>query len=415
MIFWVLISLLTALSLLVLLKPLLNTPKSAPANTAESDLAVYKDQLSEIERDLNEGNLGESQAETARIEIQRRILNTSQEQSSSTKGMPLSSAGIKAVVGLLTLAFPLGGLVLYLELGQPGMPSMPLAARDIAAERSALAEQQNTSRNEEMMGLAQKLEARLHNDPTNLEGWMLLGSTYAEIGAYSKAENSFRQAMENTPPSAIVYGAVAEMMVARADGQVAPEARALFQKTLDLNPEDPRGLFYSGLALSQVGENDGALKLWLKLRQLTFANDPWLQVLDTQISDLASRVNKSPSEIIASNPAKAPPIVPTQEQSNQEIQPQPGPTAEEMASAAELSAEDRNEMINGMVNRLADKLNKNPDDFNGWLQLIRSYHTLGRVQEIAPAFANAENAALQQPDVQQAQEQIIALKQELGF
>ena len=177
MIFWILISLLTALSLLVLLKPLLGAPRSAPANTAESDLAVYKDQLAEIERDLNSGNLGEAQAETARIEIQRRILNTSQEQSSSTKGTPLSSSGIKMIVGLLTLAFPLGALVLYLELGQPGMPSMPLGERDIAAERSAIAEQQNASRNEEMMGLAQKLEARLNNDPTNLEGWMLLGST----------------------------------------------------------------------------------------------------------------------------------------------------------------------------------------------------------------------------------------------
>ncbi len=410
MIFWMLIGLLTALSLLVLLRPLMTTPRKAPANTAESDLAVYKDQLKEIERDLNAGNLRESQADTARIEIQRRILNTSQEQSSSTKGTPLSSSAIKMVIGLLTVTFPLAGIILYLELGQPGVPSMPLAERNIAAERSSIAQQQNASRNEEMMGLAQKLEERLNNDPTNLEGWMLLGSTYVEIGAYSKAESAFRQAMENTPPSAMVYGAVAEMIVAKAEGQVTSEALSLFQKSLALDPNDPRGLFYSGLALSQAGENDNALKLWLKLRQVTFANDPWLQVLDAQIADLAIGLAMNPSEIIASAPAKAPLENPTQETSEQA-----GPTSEEMASAAELGVEERNEMINGMVNRLAERLKESPNDLNGWLQLIRSYHTLGRVQEIEFALASAENAALQQPNVGLAQDQIMKLKQELGF
>ncbi|MEH6629194.1 MAG: c-type cytochrome biogenesis protein CcmI [Halopseudomonas aestusnigri] len=410
MIFWMLTGLLTALSLLVLLRPLMTTAKNAPANTAESDLAVYKDQLKEIERDLNAGNLGESQADTARIEIQRRILNTSQEQSASTKGTPLSASTIKFIVGFLTISFPLAGIILYLELGQPGVPSMPLAERNIAAERSAIAQQQNSSRNEEMMGLAQKLEERLKSDPTNLEGWMLLGSTYVEIGAYSKAEGAFRQAMENTPPSAMVYGAVAEMIVAQTEGQVSSEALSLFQKSLELDPTDPRGLFYSGLALSQAGENDNALKFWLKLRQLTFANDPWLQVLDAQIADLAIGLAMDPSEIIASAPAKAPLENPTQAASEQA-----GPTSEEMASAAELSTEERNEMINGMVDRLAERLKESPNDLNGWLQLIRSYHTLGRGQEIEFALASAENAALQQPNIGLAQDKIMKLKQELGF
>ncbi|WP_419902681.1 c-type cytochrome biogenesis protein CcmI [Kiloniella sp.] len=410
MIFWVIIGLLTALSLLVLLRPLMASAQKAPANTAESDLAVYKDQLKEIDRDLKAGNLGESQAETARIEIQRRILNTSQEQSSSTKGTPLTAPAMKMVVGLLTIIFPLAGIILYLELGQPGVPSMPLAERNIAAERTALAQEQNASRNEEMLGLAQKLETRLNNDPTNLEGWMLLGSTYAEIGAYAKAEGAFRQAMKNTPASAIVYGAVAEMIVAQAEGLVSSEALSLFQKTLELDPNDPRGLFYSGLALSQAGENENALKLWLKLRQLTFANDPWLQVLDAQIADLAIALEMNPSEMLASYPAKAPLENPTQATPDQT-----GPTSEEMASVAELSVEERNEMINGMVDRLAERLKETPNDLNGWIQLIRSYHTLGRVEEIELALANAENAALKQPDVSFAQEQISKLKQELGF
>ncbi len=408
MIFWVLIGILTALSLLVLLRPLMASAKNAPANTAESDIAVYKDQLKEIDRDLKAGNLAEAQAETARTEIQRRILNTSQEQSSSTKGMPLSASAIQIVIGVLILTFPLAGIILYLELGQPGVPSLPLAERNIAAERLAIAEQQNTSRNQEMLGLAQKLEARLTNEPNNLEGWMLLGSTYAEIGAFEQAERAFRQAMDNTPPSAMVFGAVAEMMVAQAKGQISSDALALFRKSLELNASDPRGLFYSGLALSQSGDNENALKLWLRLRQLTFANDPWLQVLDAQITDLAVDLKMNPAEVLKSYPAKEPLTPPTAANSS-------GPTSEEMASAAELSPEERNEMINGMVDRLAGRLKENPDDLNGWLQLIRSYHTLGRNQEVEQALTNAKAAALKQQDVSFAQAQIKNLEQELGF
>lgn len=407
MIFWAIIGILTALSLLVLIKPLAKKAETAPADTAESDLAVYKDQLKEIDKDLKAGNIAEAQAEIARIEIQRRILNAGQEQSGSTKGHPLSPKAMKGLLGSLIITFPIAALALYMYLGQPGIPGMPLAERDIAAERMAIAQQQNNERNTEMMGLAEKLQARLENEPKNLEGWMLLGSTYAEIGNFPLAERAFRHAMENTPPNPMIYSAVGEMLVAQAEGQVSSDALELFRKTLELNPRDPRGLFYSGLALTQADANEDALKIWLTLRTYTSAADPWLPILDAQIVELANLEKMNPEKLLASYPAEEP--------AEQQGDDQSGPSAEDMAAAAELSAEERTEMINGMVERLADRLTETPDDLQGWVQLARSYHTLGRSSDVLEAIKGAEMAAENQPDAEEAQEQIQKLKQELGL
>ncbi|WP_417455071.1 c-type cytochrome biogenesis protein CcmI [Kiloniella sp.] len=410
MIFWAIIGALTALSLVVLIKPLARKADSAPADTAESDLAVYKDQLNEIDKDLKAGNIVEAQAEIARIEIQRRILNTGQEQSGSTKGHPLSPKAMKGLLGSLIITFPIAALALYMYLGQPGVSGMPLAERDIAAERMAIAQQQNNERNTEMMGLAEKLQARLENEPKNLEGWMLLGSTYAEIGDFPLAERAFRHAMENNPPNPMIYGAVGEMLVAQAEGQVSSDALELFRKTLELNPRDPRGLFYSGLALTQADANEDALKIWLTLRTYTSAADPWLPILDAQIVELANLEKMNPEKLLASYPAEEP-----EETAEQQGDDQSGPSAEDMAAAAELSAEERTEMINGMVERLADRLIETPDDLQGWVQLARSYHTLGRSSDVLEAIKGAEMAAENQPDAEEAQEQIQKLKQELGL
>ncbi|WP_020594564.1 c-type cytochrome biogenesis protein CcmI [Kiloniella laminariae] len=407
MIFWITIATLSALSLLILLRPLLKNAESAPANTAESDLAVYKDQLREIERDLASGNLASTQAETAKLEIQRRILNASDGQSSTTRGNPLSGSAIWALVWSLVVSFPLIGLLLYFQLGSPDLGGQPFAQRDIAAEQMAIVNQQENARNNEMLMLAEKLEARLQQDPEKPDGWMLLGSTYAELQEFARAEEAFRNAEKYSPASPVIYGAIGEMLVVQNNGQVTNEAIKFFRQSLELDPRDARGLYYSGLALAQSGDNDSALQVWLTLRQTTREDDPWLPVLDSRIGELADNLQLSSEELIATAPALAP--------ESPETQLPTGPDAEDMAAAAELSSEDRQAMIDGMVDQLAERLKTTPDDFEGWLRLIRSYHTLGRNDDLATALEQAEAAAARQTDVPLAMTQLRDLEKELDL
>ncbi len=56
-------------------------------------------------------------------------------------------------------------------------------------------------------------------------------------------------------------------------------------------------------------------------------------------------------------------------------------------------------MIESMVQRLADRLAENPDNLQGWLQLARSYETLGRSQKAVEAYAKAAELAPRDPGV----------------
>jgi len=68
----------------------------------------------------------------------------------------------------------------------------------------------------------------------------------------------------------------------------------------------------------------------------------------------------------------------------------PGPTREQMKAAGEMSPEDRMALIQSMVDRLAEKLEENPNDRMGWERLIRAYEVLGDTEKAEAAKARLE-------------------------
>ena len=77
-------------------------------------------------------------------------------------------------------------------------------------------------------------------------------------------------------------------------------------------------------------------------------------------------------------------------QPKEQLSPPPaGPTAEDMAAAAQMSPEDRAAMIEAMVDSLSEKMMESPDDESGWIRLLRSRKVLGQTVQ-----ADAEIAAM---------------------
>ena len=60
-----------------------------------------------------------------------------------------------------------------------------------------------------------------------------------------------------------------------------------------------------------------------------------------------------------------------------------------------MSPAERQAMIRGMVDRLAVRLDANPDDAEGWQRLARAYAVLGETAKAEAAAARA--AALTKP------------------
>ncbi|NQW11991.1 MAG: c-type cytochrome biogenesis protein CcmI [Alphaproteobacteria bacterium] len=384
MIFWGVASVLVLAVALVLLIPVLRRRVATPASRSAHGLAVLKDQLAEIERDKAAGRLAESEVAAARIEIERRLLAEAS-QSDQRVDEPTSDIGKTrrrrlAAAALILFAVPAGTAGLYLARGNPGAPDFPLASR--SAERTAMA--QEAERRRGLVEMTRRLEVRLATESDDVEGWMLLGRTLLTLGDTERSANAFRSAVVASNGDGRTYAELGEALVRSNQGVVVPEAIDAFERALAAMPGEPRSRYYLGLAAFQRGQLEAALRRWIALEFDTPPSAPWHGLLVTRIEAAAEQAGLDAgalrAEIGATHRARPAP---------------PGPTAEDMAAARDMTAEQRVEMIRGMVDSLAARLEENPDDVDGWRRLARSWLVL---DERKAALAAYEKALERAPD-----------------
>lgn len=243
-------------------------------NQGDEALAVYRQQLVELERDLSLGLLNEEEVEAARLEIHRRMLAAADEGAGSS-GTGLSPK-VAAAVALLVLA---AATVLYAERGEPGLVSLPL-------DRSAQADPQvdlGPAMGQIETRLAQ-LEAKLATDPDNLEGWSMLARSYRVLGRTYAAADAYGRAVALAPGNVELRLVQAELLVELLDGLIGPAARLVFTQIQEIDPGHPAPRFYLGLAAYQDNNIRGAIEIWRGLEQDSPADAPWLPALRGRIA-----------------------------------------------------------------------------------------------------------------------------------
>jgi cytochrome c-type biogenesis protein CcmH len=291
----------------------------------------------------------------------------------------------------LLLILPLPALITLLAF-QDKTPDIKAAE---TASRNAQLDRAGKEAPHDLVAATAQLAARLEKEPNDQEGWLLLSRSYALLGQNDKAAEAARRAgaVAGDTSSAASQSATAEGLVTAADGTVTPEARQLFEATLQADPKDPRARFFLGLADAQAANYDAALTRWLALEADSPADAPWLDGLRANIDRLAGQMSLGSDDLARRRAtlAKASPPAAT-----------PGPTQSDMAAAAQMSPEDRNTMIKSMVQRLADRLQKEPGDVDGWMRLGRAYAVLGEQQKSVDALRHAAEADPKREDARQA-------------
>jgi cytochrome c-type biogenesis protein CcmH len=381
MMLWLVLGAMTLAVMALLLVPLLRAPRPLASRQAH-DLEVYRDQLRELEADRVRGVVGDAEAAEAEREIKRRILRAADEpqRDAGDSGWRIAAAGVLAVL------VPVLAALIYAGLGQPWQPDRPLAARQPAQPAAPDAAQQP-----DIASMAEKLRTRLEQSPQDRQGWSLLGRTYWEIGRFADAAEAYRRALELGEPEPGLQMAYAEALVFAADGLVTPVARQVLADLSKAAPEHPGARYYLGLAELQADNPQGAYRAWLALARDTPAGAPWIEPLKRRLVEvgraLGIEVEKDLPAAFTAAPAPQPP--------GEAVAGIPGPTAEDMKAAQEMSPEDRMAFVRSMVQRLADRLADSPEDVQGWMRLGRAYAVLGEHARSAEAYARA--AALQ-PD-----------------
>lgn len=368
MIFWVTAAALCALCVALLLRPLARG-ETKPDSPAEHDLAVYRDQLAEVERDRAQGLLSAAEAREARREIERRLL-----AADAVREEPSTPGGTRSRAIWLVLAFavPLAAMGLYLQLGSPETPSRPFAER-----------QEERRGAEQLAGLEAQLTERLMHDPEQPQAWATLGELRLRLGNYPAAAKAYGEAIDRGTPTAALYAARGEALTAAAGGQVTSEAKAAFDSALALDPDDPRARYYSGLAEEQAGRPRAALETWRALAEDTPADAPWRPTLESDFARVSGDLGLTGEDARLPQGAAA-----------------SGPTREDVEAAQDMSPEERAAFIRSMVEGLETRLNEdpeNPENFDGWLRLARAYAVLGEIEKARDALARAEAIAAELP------------------
>jgi len=344
MIFWLLVAAAALAAALAMALPLLRRPVSASSESVRG-LAVYKDQLAEIARDRASGLMSDAEAAAARTEIERRILKSAEAPSAS----PTADAGARMLLaGLVIGAIPAGALALYLALGSPNAPAtLPAVAIDDSLSPDALAE------------FAQTLLAQ---------------------NRAADAARALTRAAAKAPQRADLRSQLGEALVAADNGQVGEAARAAFRETLAFDARDPRARFYLGLARAQDGDAAGAVDDWLALEAEAAPDAPWLALLAERLQAAAAEAGIDLTARRGARPAR-------------------GPSAADMAAAEKMSPAERQQMVRGMVDGLAQRLEENPGDIEGWRRLARAREVLGDQPGVIEALRRATLAAPERVDL----------------
>lgn len=367
MFFWILVAVLTAVVAVFLLLPLMRAGRSADVAEAH-DAEVYRDQLDELARDQASGLIGANEAELARAEVARRLIAAKAQEARTT---PIASERRNRLAQVaIVVLLPAIGLGLYISTGNPDLPARPLAAR--------LAEPGN-----DLNILIAKAERHLAENPDDGAGWELLAPIYFRNGRIEDSANAYREAIRSLGASPERLDGYAEVLIALANGIVTKDAREVLQQSQALDAGNPRTRYYLALALEQEGKRDEAKAAFEALAKDSPADAPWLSLVNRHIAGLADG----------------------------EGQAVPGnPTEQDVAAASQMDVEGRKQMIAGMVESLAGKLKEDPDNFEGWMRIIRSYVVLDQREAAEEALRTALKSF---PPESENGKQLLALAGEL--
>ena len=364
---WLLMIILCSATAVVISVPLIR--RYDDKNNVAQEIAIYQDQLKEVERDQATGTIDAPEAQAARAEIQRRLAAVPKDLKTTE---PLSYGWKSLALALTSGIVILGSVNLYGLLGAPDMPSVS-------------SEQQTTAGGPaQVKSMVDKLKARLQTNPQDAEGWRTLGWAQFNTQNYAESAEAYAKALAIDPTNTNYKSAYVESLVQSSDGIVTPKAQTLIAEVLAKDPKDYRVRFYDALAREQSGDKNGALDRWISLLADSPSDAGWLDDVKKRIINLGKYTGRDVSAV--TNLPKVP------QQNSQ-------------------SSDDQMAMIQTMVAKLASRLKENPNDPEGWIGLIKSYQVLNDPVSAKDALAQATAAFAKDPA---NKDKIIAAAKELG-
>lgn len=374
MLLWLCFAFLTAAIVALLLRPL-REASAESVEPAAADLAVYRDQLRELDAERDRGLVSDGEIENARAEVARRLLKRA---SAETPGVArgddgASLARARRIYIAITALLPVVGIALYLAAGSPHLPDRPFAERKLAdVGQSNVAE------------LVARVEERLRDHPEDGKGWDVIAPVYLRLQRYGDAAHAFAEANRLEGESVRRLLGFAEATLLAGGGIVSEPVRRAALRVLEIEPERIDVRVWLALAKEQDGDLPGAAAEYREIEAKAPADAPWRKAVSERLALVERKIKGEPvGEEPAGETAPAPPPV---------ARAPPASPADGMADVAAMSPAEREAFIAGMVDRLAARLKENGRDLDGWIRLANAYKVLGRHDDALGAIRSARES-----------------------
>lgn len=251
--FWVLGAALAALVLALVLRPLLVARPGAAAQVSRkaANLAVYRDQLRELEAELAAGKIAPADHQRAKEELQARMLEDVDAATAHEAAPRRAGRGAALAVGV---ALPVCAFAVYLFVGSP----------DAVVPREgpgAMSEVQ-------IEAMVERLAAKMRENPDDVEGWKMLGRSYAVLGRFADAVGAYAKAAERAPRDAELLADFADALAMVHGQKLEGEPEKLVLRALEIDPNNLKALALAGTAAFHRGDFKQAAEYWERMLPL---------------------------------------------------------------------------------------------------------------------------------------------------
>ena len=348
--FWLPVLVLILLAIALALWPLLRGRRRV--DPLDQAVAFYQARKTELERQRAAGEIAEADFELAMAEQGRHLLSLGRGRAAAGDDAAAQGRRKLAVLAMLVLV-PALSLAVYLRIGQPNAPDLPLASRSV------------TPQNMDVASALQRIEAHLARNPDDGRGYEVVAPVYLRAGRFGDAALASRKVLTLLGPSAARQADLGEALVAEKDGMITAEAREAFEKAVALEPGFAKARYYLALALEQDGDRPGAAA---KLEALA---------ADLPAGSTRLRVE---AEVIRLRGEGA------------------GPAGDAGQAIAALPEGERQQVIRTMVEQLDARLAGGGGTLGEWQRLIRARLVLQEPEKAREALGRARGALAAEPD-----------------
>lgn len=244
-VFWLIGAALAVVVLALVLRPLIARRAGGPVSRTAANISIYRDQLRELEADLAAGTLAQADYDRARAELEARLLEDVREQPAQA-ARPAGRGPVIAAAALV----PVVALVVYFAVGNP----------------SALVRQPEPHVSaQQVQEMVERLAAKMRENPNDVDGWKLLGRSYAALGRFDQAVDAFAKASAASPRDPDLLADFADVLAMARDQKLDGEPEKLVLRALELDPNHLKSLALAGTAAYERKDYAAAAAYWQRM------------------------------------------------------------------------------------------------------------------------------------------------------